>query len=155
MAPGKRIKAGLFNQIKANALAEFDITGKSFDVAKRTIFSRVARNNLVVSKLGRKSPMEYAERVILAFVMMKQEAGQPIKVGELLELGNSVVQDHVMKFQKSINKPQTGILSRGWVRGFYRRHQEMLTQAKGYHLNGMRMDDLTQDNIEVMYDLTY
>lgn len=47
------------------------------------------------------------------------------------------------------------VLSRGWVRGFYRQHQETLTQAKGYHLNGMRIDDLTQDNIEVMYDLTY
>ena len=93
-------------------------------MAKRTILSQVAHNNLVMSKLGRKSPMELTERVILAFVIMKQEACQPIKVGELLELGNSliktsVVRDHVMKFQKSINKPQTGVLSRGWVRGFY------------------------------------
>lgn len=78
-------------------------------MAKKMIFSQVVCNNLVVSKLGQKLPIEYAERVILAFVIMKQEAGQPIKVGELLELDNSliktsVVRDHAMKFQKSINK---------------------------------------------------
>jgi len=91
MAPGKRIKAGLFNQSKVDALAAFDLTDESFNVAKRTILSRIACNNLVVLKLGRKLPMEHTEHVILAFVIMKQEAGHLIKVGKLLELGNSLI----------------------------------------------------------------
>ena len=91
------------------------------------------RNSLVVTKPGQKSPMEYAERIILAFAITKQEAGQPIKVGEVLELGNSLIKksvtrDHVIQFQKSINKPHTGILYYGWVGGFFSRHQAALSQ---------------------------
>ena len=125
--PGKDIKAGLFNQIMADTIEEFGVDVESFNVSKQTISQRVMRNSLVVTKPGQKASMEYAERIILAFAIMKQEAGQPIKVGEVLELGNSLIKksvtrDHVIQFQKSINNPHTGILYYEWVRGFFSRH---------------------------------
>jgi hypothetical protein len=35
------------------------------------------------------------------------------------------------------------------------RHDVYLQTKKGYHVNHLRMDDLTEDSIEAMYDMTY
>ena len=98
------------------------------------------------------------EPILLKFVLYCQEAGQLIKPHELLQLANSLLEESILQvqlkeFQKSIKNPETGQLSKSWLEGFYHRHSDHLKTRKGYCLSHIYLKDLTEDNIQVMYNL--
>ena len=70
-------------------------------------------------------------------------------------LEGSLLQEDLRRFQRNIRKPGTGQLIESWKRGFMLRHNTYLWTKKGYHVNHLPMDDLTEDTIEAMYDMTY
>jgi hypothetical protein len=79
---------------------------------------------------------------------------------ETLQLANSLLegsslQEGLWRFQPNIRKPGTGQLTESWQKGFVSRHNAYLQTKRGYHVNHFRMDDLTEDNIEAVYDMTY
>ena len=59
------------------------------------------------------------------------------------------------KFQKNSKKPETGKLTTSWAQGFMSRHDKLLKTKRGYRMNHIRLKDLTTDNVQTMYDLTY
>ena len=79
---------------------------------------------------------------------------------DTLQLANSLLegsslQEGLRWFQRNIRKTGTGQLTESWQKGLMSRHDAFLQTKRGYHVNHLRMDDLTGDNVEAMYDMTY
>jgi hypothetical protein len=70
-------------------------------------------------------------------------------------LEGSKVQENVKNFQKASRQAPTGRLSPTWRRGFLWCNRQLLSTAKGHRLHNARLEDLTHDNIDAMYDLVY
>ena len=79
---------------------------------------------------------------------------------EMLQLANSLLQgsllqEDLQRFQCNSRNHGTGQLTESWQKGFMSRHDTYVQTKKGYHVNHLRMDNLTEDNVEAMYDMTY
>ena len=83
-----------------------------------------------------------------------------MKPRELTQFANSLlqgstVQIELRQFQAKIKKNPTGLLTESWAKGFRSRYDEHLSSKRGYRINHIRLKDLTEDNVQIMYDLTY
>ncbi len=112
------------------------------------------------SKAGPKSPVEEIEPVLLNFAAQRQEAGQPLKPSEGLELANSLIegtpiQEKMKAFQTTIGKEATGNLSKKYWKNFMKRSQPFLESKKGTRLGASREEWTTYENLQAMYDLVY
>ena len=158
--PRKQLPKDTFKKIHDEALKDFSIEGIEFAVPEATIRRRVQRKSLEVEKNGPESPVGPMEDVLIEYVVQRQEAGQPMKPRELIALANSLIQNSILetalkKFQKNSKKPETGKLTTSWAQGFMSRHDKLLKTKRGYRMNHIRLKDLTTDNVQTMYDLTY
>ena len=156
--PGKQLPGKKYERIHNEALAVHSL--QNFSVKKNTIDQRIQRNSLVTRRRGPVSPVDQIEPILLTYVQWKQEAGQAMKPKELLQLANSMLQgsalqDNFCKFQQNLKKAGSGQLTKSWRKGFMARYDAFLRSKRGYHFNHLRMDDLTPDNIQAMYDMTY
>ena len=105
---------------------------------------------MVTRPTGPKSPVEEMESTILTFVQWKQEFSRPMTPQELIALANSLIdgstiQTKLKAFQSNIRKIDTGQLTESWQRGFMKRNDYRLKSKRGYRLNHLRMQDLTED----------
>ena len=156
--PGKQLPRKTYERIHNEALAVHSL--QNFSVKKNTIDKRIKRNSLVTRRMGPVSPVDEMEPILLTYVQWKQEAGQAMKPKELLQLANSMLQgsalqDNLCKFQQNLKKAGSGQLTKSWRKGFMARYDAFLRSKRGYHFNHLRMDDLTPNNIQAMYDMTY
>ena len=124
------------------------------------MYQRIQRDSLVTKQSGPNSPVAAMEPTLLGFVVWKQESGDALKPRETLSLAdslleNSTVKQALIQFQEGIKRKGIRQLTDGWGCGFISRQDHILQSKRGYHLNHMRMDDLTHDNTEAMYETTY
>ena len=154
-----RLPRGQFKMIHDATIKKYSLVNK-FSISPKLIQSRIRRKKLTVLKTDSQSPMNPVEPVIKQIVVWKQEAGQPITPAEGLAVVNSLidgteVQNKLKEFQRSKQKPPTGVLSNKYWKLFMRRHKESLQARKGYRVASNRTEWVTYENVNIMYDLCY
>jgi hypothetical protein len=154
---GARLPKGTFSNIQEQVLGSHGLDNV---VNMHTIRHRLRKDVLEKIKSGPKSPAAQIQPILLVQAKYRQEAGQPLKPSEGVAFANSMlegsaIEEKVRGFQKTLRKPPTGKLTSSWWCGFLRYHAKCLQALKGNRLHNARLEDLTYDNIDAMYELVH
>ena len=156
---GGCIKRGTFKQIHDDVIAKKGLCDISIN--QRTILSRLSRNSLRVNASRNQTiPLLHIEPFLLQISIWKQNIGQPITPSEGIKLANSLIdgkktQERLKLFQSSIKAKPTGLVSSKFWRNFVKRNSDVLEVGKGYRVSNNRMEWVTYENVEKMYNLVY
>ena len=88
--PGKRLKKGTVGEIIEDAKAKYNIPD-DVSISKRTIRSRVKRNNTKGECEATTTPMLDVEEVLLRFCLILDSMNQSLDKGAFLQLANSLI----------------------------------------------------------------
>ena len=157
----KRCPKGFLADLIAEKKTKYEV---SSDIAIKTIRSRTHRNKLDPKHQGVGSPLEEAEKALVAICNQMGKIRQPVNVREGIALMTDLIKGTTMKeelkeFQiarKLGSKDfDYGTISRSWWRGFMRRHGHKVVSKRGEKFACVRADWTKTSNLQNMYNAIY
>ena len=155
------LKMGQFKSIHDKVMQRVGLDGEGIEIKPSCIRVRLHRGVLDVDESkNHVSPVKPIEKVLIQYVIWKQNAGQPMTTTECVELANSLiegteVEKSLIKWQKNIKKSGTGRLTKKYIKLFLNRNSLELAVSPGSKRDARRTLWSTYENIEKMYDLVY
>lgn len=156
-ADGK-LRQGMYSKLHQETLEHFEMQDQGVEILYDTIKHRIQRGNTAVPSMGPQSPLARLEPFLVDIVKQAQEAGYPMTPSYFVELVNSLLENSEVKEElreyniKRRLDPDTPV-TKSYYNGFMKRND--LFSNKGTRKSTMRMDDMTADNVQLMYNLVY
>jgi hypothetical protein len=158
---GKRVQKGYLDRLINEKKHEFSVEDQ---ISKKTIHNRIKNGIISTSHPGVKSPLQAAEQALVEICIQMGKIRQPLNVTEAIALMNNLVdrtsiQQNIIAFQRSRklgkDEVKNGKVTRGWWRGFLRRHGHKIVTKRGEKFATNRHDWTTLSNIQQMYEVIY
>jgi hypothetical protein len=136
-------------------------------IKKRTVISRVQRNNVAGCQPQSTSPLKAVEPIVVQYCERLAEMGAPLTRDQVIDLANGLIKGtehehalHCFKNMRGLLSPQEkennqALVRSSWYQSFMERNKNRLKRSKGFVKDVNRHTWCTVENFEGMYDRTY
>ena len=138
----KKLAPGTYKKLHDEVIKKFDLEETGFTIKYNTIKSCIARGTTRTTR-GRESPTLALEPFLITFANYRQDAGQPMKKEEVIELANemlkgSVIENVVINLHKENKRNPEQLLGLTWYNLFLKHNKEILKTGCGTHQHHSR-----------------
>lgn len=159
---GENVRHGCLQDIARQVENEFNLPEGS--VVKKTVVSRVDRNNLTGTAPQRTSPLASIEPFVVETCIRLANMGAALTKDQVLALVNSFIEGTEMrndfinfkaKRKLYCNQSDTAVVGEGWYQGFMRRNSNKIIRKQGRIKDIKRHTWCVYERFESMYDSVY
>ena len=157
---GGKVDYGYTNKLIDEKKKEF---GVNCTISTRAIQNRTHKGRQTAYR-GAKAPLEAVELALVPICIQMGKIRQPLCCTEAISLMNDMIENtdtkqKLIEFQQSRKLGtygfEKGRVTKGWWRGFLRRHEDKLVTKRGEKFALNRSDWTTLPNIKQMYEVIY
>ena len=156
-ASGKRVRKGVLNELISSGESSAGLSVGA--LSKKTVLSRINRQNFDGTAHQRKSPLEEIERVVVDACIKLAEIGNALTKYAVISLMEEIIEgteyeQHLLDY-KTKRKITSKIIGKGWYGGFIKRNASKIKRGRCKVRDQKRLTWCTKENFQCMYDSVY